>query len=350
MDYIYKIILFIVIFLSIILIHEGGHLIISKKNGIGVSEFFVGFGPVVFQKEINGTKYSLRLIPFGGACVYEGLDDEEAYASKSAFTNAPVWRRIATVAAGPIANFFLAFFLGIFLIGSIGFDAPVISEVMDGYPAKEAGIMPGDVITKLDNTRIVVYKDIRSYTMFFQGNSAKVEYLRDGQKYTTVITPKYDPESGRYLFGLIGPKEMTRANPLQVIRYSAHEVWYWIDLSYKSLGMIFQGRVTKDDVVGPVGVAQTVGDVYDESKDDGAYYVWLNMLNLTILLSSNIGVMNLLPLPALDGGRLLFLFIEVVRRKKMDQDKEAIIHFAGVVILAAFMIFIMMNDVSRFFK
>lgn len=350
MDLIYKAVLFVVIFLSLILIHEGGHLIIAKKNGIGVTEFFVGFGPIIFQKEINGTKYSLRLIPFGGACVFEGMDEVGESTSQTALNNAPVWRRIATVAAGPIANFFLAFFLALFLIGSIGYDPAEISEVMDGFPAKEAGIQPGDVITKLDNTNIVVYKDIRSYTTFFQGNSARVEYLRDGKKYSTTITPKYDPESGRYLFGLIGPKEMRKANPLQVIRYSVHEVWYWIDLSYKSLGMIFQGRVTKDDVVGPVGVAQTVGDVYDESKDDGAYYVWLNMLNLTILLSSNLGVMNLLPIPALDGGRLFFLIIEVIRRKKIDPDKEAIVHFAGVVILIAFMIFVMMNDVSRFFK
>lgn len=371
-DFLIKALLFVLMFALIIIVHEGGHFILGKKNNIKVREFSLGFGPTLVGINYHGTKYAIHLLPFGGACVFEGMDgdygidsdgDDEKSDSAScipeeepageggvAFSAAGVWARIATVAAGPVFNFLLAFFLSLFIIGSIGYDKPEIAGVLEGYPAAQAGIQAGDVIKSIGGRKVVVYRDISAYTMFFRGKSAEVEYERDGQRFKTTLTPVYSESDGRYLFGFAGYAGRVKADPVKVVRYSVHEVYYWIDLTYKSLGMIFQGRVKADDVAGPVGVAKVVGDTYDEAKPDGIFYIWLNMLNLTILLSANLGVMNLLPLPALDGGRLVFLVIEVVRGKPVDPDKEAMIHFAGIMVLLAIMVLVMFNDIGRFFR
>lgn len=344
-----KILLFLIIFTLIILVHEGGHFLLGKKSGIGVVEFSLGLGPTICGFTRNGTKYSLKLLPFGGACMFEGEDGVSD--SATAFPNANIWGRIATVAAGPVFNFILAFFLALFVIGSIGYDAPVIAEVMEGYPAEAAGIQAGDEIVKIGNSNIDVYREISMYTQFHAGEeTVEVVYERDGNRYTTMLTPRYDGEEGRYLFGFRGTNARQKGNPLQVVRYSLIEVKYWIKVTYESLGMLVSGQVSKDDISGPVGVAKVVGDVYEEAKEDGAYYVWLNMMNIAILLTANLGVMNLLPLPALDGGRLVFLILEAVRGKRINPEKEAMVHFAGLVVLMALMVFIMFNDISKFFR
>lgn len=344
-----KIVLFLVIFTIIILVHEAGHFLLGRKSGIGVVEFGMGLGPTICGFTRNGTKYSLKLLPFGGACMFEGEDGISD--SPTAFPNASVWGRIATVAAGPVFNFILAFFLSLFVIGSIGYDAPVIADVIAGYPAEEAGIQAGDRIVRIGNSKIDVYREISMYTQFHSGDrSVKVVYERDGERYTTMLTPKFDAEEGKYLFGFRGSLGRQKGNPLMTIKYSLIEVKYWIKITFESLGLLFTGQVSKDDISGPVGIAKAVGDVYEESKSDGLYYVWLNMMNIAILLTANLGVMNLLPLPALDGGRLVFLIIEAVRGKRVNPDKEAMVHFAGLVVLMALMVFIMFNDISKFFR
>ena len=368
-DFLIKAVIFILIFSTIIIVHEGGHFILAKKNGIAVREFTLGMGPRIAGIEYDGTLFSINLLPFGGACVFEGMfpedEDEEEEDEEEPereddisdrvitgrkFGEADVWGRLATVLAGPVFNFILAFFLSLFVIGSIGYDPPCIAGTVEGYPAYEAGLRAGDMIKSLNGRKIVVYRDISAYTLFYRDKKTIVEYERDGKLYKTVMTPLYDSEYDRYLFGIMGSVGRIKANPLQVIRYSLHEVYYWIDVTYKSLCMIPQGRVTKDDVAGPVGMAQAVGETYDESKADGVFYIWLNMVNLTILISANLGVMNLLPIPALDGGRIVFLLIEIIRKKPVDPEKEQMVHFAGIMVLMVFMVWVMYNDITRFFR
>ncbi|MCR5626050.1 MAG: RIP metalloprotease [Lachnospiraceae bacterium] len=343
-----SIIISLLIINIIIVIHEGGHCLIAKKSGIAVKEFFVGVGPDIISIEKGGTKYALKLIPFGGACVFDGMFEESD--NPSAYLNSPVWRRIATVLAGPFMNFFLSFFLALFVIGIVGIDKPVIAEVMPGYPASEAGISAGDEIVKLDNKRIEIYRDISLEGMFSTGKSVRVTYKHDGLLKETVLTPRYSKEDGRYLFGFRGPKEYVKGNPLEVVKYSIVETRYWIEATVKSLGLIFKGKVTKDDFAGPVGVTKVVGDVYEASKPSGIFYIFLNLMNLTILLSADIGVMNLLPLPALDGGKFLFLLFEAVTGKKPSPRFEGVVQFAGMCLLLVFVIFITFNDITRFFR
>ena len=347
-----KLFLFLLIFMVIVLVHEGGHFLIGKRSGIHVVEFSIGLGPTIWGFTKGDTKYSIKALPFGGLCQFEGqdMDDEDSEPGERSFLKAPVWSRIATVAAGPIMNFVLAFFLSLFVISSIGYDAPVVYNVMEGYPAAEAGIQAGDKIVKIGSKHIEVYRDISLYMMLNEKKTVDITYKRDGQKHTVSVTPRYDESSGRYLFGLYGSGERTKGNVLDTVRYSLVEVRYWVEATWKSLGMIFAQRVTLDDVAGPVGVAQTVGEVYDASKPDGIYYVWLNMMELTILLTANLGVMNLLPIPALDGGRLVFLVIEAITKRKVSEKVEGLIHFVGMCVLLVFMVFVMYNDITKLFR
>ncbi len=344
-----SIILAILIFSLIVVIHELGHFLLAKKNGIRVTEFSVGMGPRLLSTVKGDTRYSLKLFPLGGSCLMVGEDEESDDAD--AFGNKSVWARISVVFAGPLFNFLLAFVLAIFIIGSIGYDAPVVWMVTEGYPAEEAGMQAGDEIVRLNDTHIHVYREVSLFVLLNQKNKdqpVEVEYVRDGEHYVVSLTPRQS-EDGSYYLGFTGSGVRTKGNALTTLKYSAYEVKYWISTTIKSLGMLFQGEVTADDVAGPVGIVDMIGDTYEESKTDGAFYVWLNMLNISILLSANLGVMNLLPIPALDGGRLVFLIIEAIRGKGIDPEKEGMVHMIGLMALMALMVFIMFNDVRNVF-
>ena len=141
----------------------------------------------------------------------------------------------------------------------------------------------------------------------------------------------------------------TKLDPVGVLKYSAYEVKYWIATTIDGLKLLVSGRLGLNDMSGPVGVVNMIGSTYEESKSDGGFYVWLNMLNISILLTANLGVMNLLPLPALDGGRLVFLFLEAIRRKRIDPEKEGMVHMIGLLALMLLMVVIMFNDVRKLF-
>ena len=343
-----KLLIFVIIFSVIVIVHEGGHCIIGKANGIGVREFAIGLGPTIVGFNKNGTKYSIKALPFGGVCIFEGDDGDES--SPSSFRNAPVWSRIATVAAGPLMNFVLAFFLSLVVISASGYDLPVLDSVIEDYPAEKAGLMAGDEIVKINGKRIEIYRDITLWTMFNSEKSATVTYKRGGKLYETVITPKYSEEDGRFLFGFRGPAEYVKGNPFSVIKYSAIEVRYWLEASVKSVWLLIRGKFSVNDLSGPVGVAKVVGDVYDETRHEGFFVVMLNLLSLSTLLTANLGVMNLLPFPALDGGRLVFLFIEAVTKKKPSTKVEGVINLIGMSFLMVLMVFVMVNDISKIVK
>lgn len=363
-----KIIIAILIFSLIIIIHELGHFLFAKRGGIYVTEFSLGMGPRILSRQAGETRYSLRLLPFGGSCMMLGEDgtEEDALAPKDredeelvsrlraaaregrSFNDKSVWTRISVVAAGPIFNFILAFILALIIIGSIGYDAPVVAAVSDGYPAQEAGMQAGDRIVEIGGKNIHVYREISRFTQFHQGETTTMVYERDGQRYTVDLIPKQS-ENGVYYYGFRGSGVRTKGNVLQIIGYSAYEVKYWIDTTIQSLHMMVKGQVGMKDLSGPVGIVNVIGESYEASKPDGAFYVWLNMLHISILLTANLGVMNLLPIPALDGGRLVFLFLEVIRRRRIDPEKEGMVHFAGLIVLVALMVFVMFNDFRNIF-
>ena len=339
------IILAILLFSAIVIFHELGHFLLAKKNKIRVDEFSLGLGPTIFGKQFGETKFSLKLLPFGGACMM-GEDDVDDM-SEGSFNSKSVWARMSVIVAGPVFNLILAWILCMIIIGWTGYRAPVVSSVTDGYSAQEEGIEPGDVIKKIGGKSVHIWNDISLYNMMHAGTkSVEVKYERDGKDYTVVLEPKQNEGDAFPLLGITGG-EMVRPGVIGTVRYGAYTVKYWITYTVDSLKMLISGKVGVKDLSGPVGIVSAVDDVYQEAAPAGMAVVILNLLNIGVLLTVNLGVMNLLPLPALDGGRLVFLIIEAVRGKRVPPEKEGMVHFAGFVLLMALMVVIMFNDILK---
>lgn len=349
-----SIILFILIIGLLIISHEFGHYIVGTMCGIRVNEFTVGFGPKLFSFRKGETLFALRLLPFGGACIFDGMEsfgDEEAQLDEHSLPNASPLKRVATLAAGPFANFILAFLCALILVGYTGADLPVIDSIIEGSAAEEAGLMPGDMITRVGGERVHLYREVSMFSaMYSSGKEVELEYIRDGEKYTVVLTPRYSEEDGRYYIGFRGGAEILDCNPFQTFQYALYEVQYWMRYTVKSLGMMITGKLGIDALSGPVGMAEVVSDTYEEVRPYGITSVILTMMNLMVLLSVNLGVLNLLPLPALDGGRLLFALIELVTGKRVPPEKEGLIHLVGVVGFVILMVVVMYHDIVRLFN
>ena len=415
----------------VIIVHELGHFVAAKLNGIMVEEFSVGMGPRIISTQRGETLYSLRVVPFGGSCMMEGED--EGNTGEGSCNSKSVWRRIAVIAAGPLFNFILAFFGALVIISIVGYDPPRILQVEEDSASWEAGLREGDILTEFDGHTIDFGRDMSLYEQLYglDGDVITLSFLRDGQEHTISYQPdvehRYllgisyyqteeqaevtvssggaaeqaglvsgdiiigmgntDIASGmelaeyfseysltgesvtvRYLHdGLEYETELTpqetdvvqtgfvynlyreKTDPVGVLKYSALEVRYWISATLQSLRMLVMGQLGLDVLSGPVGVVQVIGETYEETRDEGPLMTWLTMLNLTILLTANLGVMNLLPLPALDGGRLVFLLIEAVRGKPVNREAEAMVHFAGILLLFGLMIFVTIQDVTHLF-
>lgn len=342
-----KIILAIILFSVIVLFHELGHFLLAKKNGVCVEEFAIGIGPTIVGKQIGETKYCIKCLPFGGCCVMLGEDedskDPNAFGSKSPLA------RFSVIFAGPFFNFILAFFMALFVIGFGGADPAVVGEVSANSAAYEAGLQEGDRIVKLDGSRIYNFREISLFNYLHNDKAdVKVTYERDGVKKTVNVTRKKDSASGSYMFGVSMTKD-TEQGFFGTLKYSLLEVRYQIKSTFLSLKYLVMGRFKLNDLSGPVGIVNMIGNTYEESVAYGVKTVMLNLLSFAIMLSANLGVMNLLPLPALDGGRLVFIIVEMIRRKKVPPEKEGMVHLAGLAILMAFMVVVMANDIKNIF-
>jgi len=336
----------ILLFSFIIIFHELGHFLLAKANGIEVQEFSLGMGPLLFSKEYKGTRFALRLLPIGGACMMG--EDEEATGAEGNFHSKSVWARISVIVAGPVFNFILAFILAVILTAMLGYDRPVIDGLNEGYPAQEAGMQEGDIITRMGDKKIRIFREISAYNQFHQGEEVEVIYLRDGKEYGVILTPRYSEEVEYYLLGITGGAR-EKANVQTALQYGIYEIKNWIDTTLSSLKMLVTGQVGLKELSGPVGIVDMVGETYEATVDYGAFVVSANLMNLAILLSANLGVMNLLPLPALDGGRLIFLFIEAIRKKRIPPEKEGYVHFIGFALLMILMVVVLYNDIQRIF-
>ena len=223
-----------------------------------------------------------------------------------------------------------------------------VESLIDGMPLQEAGLKPGDTITAINGVEIADGEAYDAYLAEHPLSSEPVEitYDRDGLDYTATITPKEyrTPQLGfSYNLGY------TKTSGLKVLKYGALEIKYMIRTTILSLKELVSGQLGFQNLSGPVGVVDAIGTTYEESKSEGALMLWMNMLNMAVLLSANLGVMNLLPLPALDGGRLVFLVIEAIRKKPINREIEGRIHFAGLMALMVLMVVVMYNDFLKIF-
>lgn len=345
------VILFILIFGVVVLSHEFGHFLLAKMNGIHVVEFAIGMGPTLCSFTRKETKYAIKLLPIGGACMFEGEDglETENGGGEGSFLNASVWARIATVVAGPVFNFILAFIVGVIVVSISAPSKTVLGGVMEGGPAEAAGLKEGDRIVSIDGEKTHIFQDIYLMVTLSKGEPMEIVYERDGEKNKIEVTPAYDQSTGAYLLGIYVNAD-TKSGGLSAFRDAWYEMRYSVKATYKSLGLLLTGQFSRQDVAGPVGIAvNVVGKTYEEAKDYGAESVVYSMLSIVLLLSVNLGILNLLPIPALDGGRLVFLLIEVFRGKPVPPEKEGIVHFVGLVFFMVLMVVVLFNDLVNIF-
>ncbi len=359
MDTVISILIFLIMFTVVVFAHEFGHFLLAKLNGITVVEFSIGMGPTILHFTKGGTKYALKLLPLGGACMFEGEDglkekdkDDNTIEEvpEGSFMKAGVWKRIATVVAGPLFNFLLAFIFSLIIVGFCGSDKPVIQGIMEGYPAEEAGIEAGDLITRVGKEKIHLYRQVSLISAINKGEKLDIEYIREGKNYKTTIEPRFDEETGRYYIGILGAGELIECKGGNLFKYAFYEMEYWFGYTFKCLKMLVSGQLTKDDVAGPVGMTQQISETYETVKPYGFSSILFTMMEFATLISVNLGVLNLLPIPALDGGRLVFMLIEVVRGKPIPPEKEGIVHLIGMAALFILMIFVLFNDITRLFR
>lgn len=340
----------LLVFSAIIFFHELGHFLLAKKNGIFVQEFAVGMGPTLFSVQKAETKYSLKVIPMGGYCMMLGEDEDVQ--DENSFSTKSVWARISVVIAGPIFNFILAFILAIVLMGMIGFDSPAITNFSETSPAKEAGVQVGDVITEYNGNKIYNFREVLVYTQFNQtGAPITLTVNRNGEEKEFTFKPE-KTDSG-YLMGIYSGGRV-KGNAIDTLKYSVYELRYNIKTTFLSLEYLVTGKLGLKNLSGPVGIVSMMSDTIDTAKESAEgdtsiaiLNVVLNMINFCVMLSANLGVMNLLPLPALDGGRTVLLLVEAIFKKKLPADKEAWINTAGFILLIGLMVVVMFQDIFK---
>ena len=338
-----QIILAILAFGMLVIVHEFGHFITAKRGGVQVNEFWIGMGPTLLKKEHNGTLYCLKLLPFGGACVMEGEDEESE--SEHAFGKASLPRRMLIVAAGALMNFLVGFLIVLAVIQPNGPNGGYIVSTIDSVnPASTAaaagGLQAGDEILEVDGYNILMRSDFEIALARGADTTYEVVVRRDGEKITlpaVVLEATIEGEDGRKMIGLTFAEQPDSIgmHVNMAVRTSVN----YARMVWASLGMLVSGQVGVDQFTGPVGVASMMATT--------ASYSIAAFLQLVAFISINLGVMNLLPLPALDGGRLVFLILEGIRRKPVPAKYEGYIHAAGLMLLLALMVYVTGQDILR---
>ncbi|MDD6563799.1 MAG: site-2 protease family protein [Clostridiales bacterium] len=373
----------VIMFLVMISLHEFGHFITAKLMDFKILEYAIGFGPAIWKSKKSEIQYSLRVVPFGGYCKFEGEDEDSL--DKRAFSNQAVWKRIIVVAAGGVFNVILGFILFLVIISQT---SPMVTNRVDSVVKNsyisDAGLMPGDEIIRINGKKVNFYNDITLYTQEFTENTeCDLVIKRDGEKKTLSFKPtksaseyKYT-DSGVEVTGFIngiktdtdfyeydediikddekvGTEERVERLIIGFVPVKEEvtifniwgEAWnqtrFVVKLVYNSLWQMITGKVGVDQMSGPVGIVKEVNTAVNSGSSS-----WLYVLNLTALLTINLGVFNLLPVPALDGGRLFFMLIELITRKKIPPEKEGLVHSIGFMLLIALIIFISYNDIMK---
>jgi len=327
----------IIIFGALVFFHELGHLIAAKKAGITVLEFALGFGPKIATFQKNDTTYSLRAVPLGGFCQMLGETTEDT--SVGSFHQKPLLSRTIVVGAGSLMNFVLAallFFVLYFFVQGIPLQGPVIGEVLPGSTAKEAGLNSGDVVVSIDEEKKDSWEQVVNKIHANPDTALGFIVEREGNYKEIGVTPQEDPNTGRGMIG-VSPK-MERFALWNSLTKGVEDTVLITGLIVGSLYMIIT-RQAPPEVAGPVGIVHAIGEVASTGIE--------NLLFFTALLSINLGFINLLPLPALDGGRIAFFFLEMVRGKPLNPERENLIHVIGFALLMLLVLTVTYQDLAR---
>ncbi|WJY28704.1 RIP metalloprotease RseP [Sporosarcina trichiuri] len=298
----------------------------------------------LFIKGYDEDENLVRFSVSRNAVIYEKGEKTLIAPKDRQFDSKPLMGRFLTILAGPVFNFILAFFvfLALGLLNGVPTNEPIITEVQKDSPAAAAGLQAGDYVKEADGKAVT---DWNGFTEEIQNSPEKemtIEVERNGALKTLTVTPEEVEDAGQS-FGQIGVyyTSPVEKNPLKAVVYGAQQTWYWIAKIFELLGMLVTGQFTLDALSGPVGIYKATEEV--------AQYGIFNLMNWAAVLSINLGIMNLLPLPALDGGRLLFFLFEAIRGKPIDRQKEGMVHFVGIMLLMLLMLVVTWNDIQKFF-
>lgn len=347
------VVLAIVLLGVLIMVHELGHFAASRLCGIAVKEFSIGFGPklVQWKSKKHETVFSIRPIPLGGYCMFYGDTDDDPNGEKKDdprnYNNAPVWKRMISVVSGPLMNMVLAFVVAVALMAAYGVavSTPFIASVEDGQPAAAAGLQAGDVFVSVDGL------DMTNQSVTYASNAiggasggrpVELTVSRDGEELTFQIEPSFDAAEQRYRIGIMIQQGYKPIPTNRIIPAAWDTCVEASGAILNAIGKLFTTGEGLNQTAGPVGVVQLVAE---ETRQGGLEI----FLYLTVIISINLGLMNLLPIPGLDGSRLVFMLIEAIRRKPVSQRIESMVHLCGYVFLFGFMLFFTFKDVLRLF-
>jgi regulator of sigma E protease len=350
---------FLIMLSVLVVLHEYGHFIVARRNGVRVNEFAVGMGPKIYgwTSPRSGTLYSLRALPIGGYCAMEGEDGKTTEAEQQRefleakttdsnnFQAKSPWARLAIVLAGPVANFILAFVIllvSAFVFG-VATDETMVAQVTPNLPAARAGLLPGDIITKLNGAAPKDTGDLNNTFHTSRGKVVSVTFERGGVEHTVNMTPGECPDVKDPKRGCVGilPGSAYRHLPFgETISDVVQSYGRIADATFMSIGLL----VTKftqyaPQVSGVIGMGQVATTIQD--------FGWGPYFTLGAAISFALGLFNLLPLPALDGGRAAFIIAELLRGKPVDPEKEAMVHIAGFAALMALMLVVAFHDIAR---
>ena len=319
--------------------HEYGHFLAAKRSGIAVEEFSLGFGPKVISYKKDETQYSIRLIPFLAYVKIKGEEGESE--DPDSFYAKPVSKRLLTILAGPVMNIIIAvliFFLTYSVYGDISHLSTKLEDVTKDLPAYEAGIRAGDKIVEINGVEIKSWEDVINEISGSNGEEIVIKVEREGKILSFNIKP-VKSEDGRWIIGIVSDFE--KVNIFEAFWLALKEIWRILTLVALSLRMIVRGNVS--GIAGPVGIVKFTADVGKQAG--GIAFIWF-----TGVISLALGVTNLLPIPALDGGSLMFILYEAITKRRVPPEKENVVHFIGYIILIGLLFVITFFDILRFFK
>lgn len=323
----------------LVVIHEGGHFLVGKRCGIKINEFSVGFGPKLFGRKKGEIDYSLRALPLGGYVAFFGEDEEvDEKEEPRAFNNRPVWQRFLTVLAGPAVNIIFAWIVTVIVLVSYGDYVPTIVEVPEGLPAYEAGVEKGDIITMIDGKKIDFSMEFGAADI--NGKESIVLGVQRADGYHEFEIETVKNEEGRNIIGIqYSQAERKRFSFFEAVKLSFKWMYLIVVELLGALRNAIFGGAGISQMSGPVGTIQVVGEVVRTGFE--------NILRILALLSINLGIVNLLPFPALDGGRLVMLVIEKIIGRKVNRKVEAVINLVGIILLFVLMFFLTYQDIAR---
>ena len=352
---IFYVLLALILLGVLITVHEFGHFAAARLCGIPVKEFAIGFGPKIlkWKSKKHDTVFALCPIPLGGYCMFYGDTDDDPDGTKRKndprnYTNAAVWKRMLSVASGPLMNFVLAFIVAVVLLAVYGGVAttPFIAQVTPDLPAAQAGLQAGDIFVSVrgqDMTGLSTTEVSNAIGDISNGETVEMSVLRGEEQLDFSIQPYYNEAAGRHMIGISIQQGYTDMPVSMVIPAAWNMCKEAGTLILDAFGKLITTGEGLDQTAGPVGIVQLVA----EETRRGGMEIYLY---LTIIISINLGLMNLLPIPALDGSRLVFMVIEAIRRKPVSQKVESIIHLCGYALLLLLMAFFTFKDVLRIFQ